>query len=91
MSDKEKIYGYYDKADQPIDQPTYNPAFDSPCLFCGEKITENDMRTHSMMLVGKMSRSYFYRTHATCHEKASDRQRFEIDDIVFENIKHNGD
>ncbi len=86
----EKIYGYYDRADQPIEQPTINPAFDAPCLFCDKPLTEDDMRTHSIMPIGS-SRSYFYRTHRTCHESASSQRNGEITDFVFDSVKHHGD
>jgi len=86
----EKLYGWYDRADQPVDQPTYNPAFPGMCLFCGTATTEEDVRTHSIMPMGA-KRSYFYRTHRTCHETASDEQRNHIDGIVFDSIAHHGD
>lgn len=86
----ERIYGWYDRADQPVDMPTFNPSFPGPCLFCGIPTTEEDVRTHSIMpLDGK--RSYFYRTHRTCDAAASEAQRVAIDDVVFEMIEHHGD
>lgn len=89
----EKIYGYYDRADQPVDQPTYNPAFDAPCLFCTKPITEEDIRTHSMMAMPDTApeRAYFYRTHRTCHEAAPQEQRNQIDRVVWDSIEHNKD
>jgi len=85
-----RIYGWYDSAQQPVDQPTFNPAFPGPCLFCGTDTTEEDVRTHSLMPIGS-SRSYFYRTHRTCHEAANDQQRNAIDEVVFDAIAHHGD
>lgn len=87
---KEKIYGWYDRPDQPIEQPTYNPNEHGPCLFCGKSVTDEDMRTHSLMAMeGK--RSYFYRTHRTCHEAADDPARTAIDRVVWASIDHHGD
>ena len=86
----ERIYGWYDRADQPIDQPTFNPSFSAPCLFCGEPISDLDVRTHSIMPLGS-NRSYFYRTHRTCHEVAPSAQRDAIDSVVLDSIKHNND
>jgi hypothetical protein len=87
-----KLYGWYDRADQPIDQPTYNPAFPGPCLFCGDNTSEEDV--HCLMyLEGPRAhkRSYFYRTHRTCHETATPAQSREIDGVIFDSIAHHGD
>jgi hypothetical protein len=91
MSDK--IYGWYDRADQPIDQPTYNPPFDAPCLYCGSALTDSDVRTHSMMAMPDTgpARSYFYRTHRTCDERSKARGQPSMDGVVWDAIKHNGD
>ncbi len=81
MSDN-LIFGWYDDAAQPADDPTHNPPFNVPCLFCGERISDADVRTHSMMRPGAR-RSYFYRTHRTC------AMRFDatvIDGIVWDMI-----
>lgn len=87
-----RLYGWYDRPDQPIEQPTYNPEHPGVCLFCGGTTSDQDVRTHSLMpLHREPPRSYFYRTHRTCHESASDEQRIAIDDIVFESIEHHGD
>jgi len=91
METLQKVYGYYDRADQPIDQPTINPALDGPCLFCGKPLTDEDMRTHSMMAMDGAQRSFFYRTHRTCHESADDKSRNAIDQVVWDSIAHNGD
>lgn len=86
----ERLYGWYERADQPITMPTFNPSFPGPCLFCGTDTTEEDVRTHSMLPVGS-SRSFFYRTHRTCHEAASAEQRNHIDGIIIDSIAHHGD
>ena len=87
---EERIYGWYERSDQPIDQPTYNPAFPGVCLFCGGLTSEEDVRTHSLMAVNAR-RSFFYRTHRTCHESANDEARNAIDGVVIDSIDHNGD
>lgn len=85
-----KIYGYYERPDQPIDQPTIDPDHYGPCLFCDLPLTDDDIRTHSLMPVGG-SRSFFYRTHRSCHEAADDTRRNQIDAVVIDSIDHNGD
>lgn len=88
-----KVYGYYDRPDQPMEQPTINPDVRGPCLFCGEPMTAENIRTHSMMAMPETGpeRSYFYRTHRTCHEAADNKQRVQIDDVVWDSIRHHGD
>jgi len=85
-----KLYGWYDRPDQPVDQPTYNPEFPGPCLFCGENTSEENVRTFSLLMEGS-NRAFFYRTHRTCHETASEKQRREIDRVIWDSIDHHGD
>lgn len=60
-----QFYGWFDDSDQQT--PSYEPPRDAPCLFCGQKISADDVRTHSITHVeGYARRSYFYRTHRTC-------------------------
>ena len=81
-----RIYGWFSGADQI--NPAYDPPHDAPCLFCGEAIFAGDVRTISLMWSDRNdSRSYFYRTHATCHERASDNERNQIDGIVLDMTK----
>jgi hypothetical protein len=81
-----KIYGWYDKADQPVDQPTYNPPFDSPCPYCSAPLTDDDVRTHSLMYPGA-SKAFFYRTHRTCDEIALPSSRERIDRSILDSIE----
>lgn len=86
------FYGWYEDDTQPNDQPTYNPPFDAPCLLCGNGMSLDDIRTISMMWAeGYARRSYFYRTHRTCHEAAADSLRKSLDDIVWGMVERNGD
>lgn len=87
MSDGNAFYGWYDDASQPVDKPTYDPPHDGPCLWCGLKLSPDNVRTYSIMMVeGYGKRSYFYRIHRSCAEKHGDK-----DDAVFEMIARNGD
>jgi hypothetical protein len=83
------IYGWFDDPEQ--DTPTYDPPRDAPCLFCGNPVHNDDVRTHSLMWDGPVyaKRSYFYRTHRTCAE--SDPTHTAMDGIVFRMIERNGD
>jgi hypothetical protein len=71
-------YGWYSRPDQPVDQPDFNPSFAADCPICEKPITRDDVRTHSVMLNGEQSksggegRSYFFRTHKSCHEKCDE-------------------
>ena len=94
--------GFYSSAEQPIDQPSYDPPHDAPCPYCGLPITPDDVRTISVMYVGNVrvndedeiggvgnfrARSYFYQTHRTCAALALDAERHALDDMVFETIE----
>lgn len=83
-----QFYGWYDDATQPADQPSYEPPRDTPCLFCGKRITPEDVRTHSLMRVSATyaKRAYFYRTHRTCDERND-----TMDGAIFDMIERNGD
>jgi hypothetical protein len=85
-----RIYGWYDDANQARDKPTYDPPHDAPCLFCGRAITANDVRTHSFIFVGQYAaRCYFYRTHRTCDEACGSATA--MDGLVMDMVKRNGD
>jgi hypothetical protein len=86
----QRIYGWYDQPDQPIEHPTFNPSFPGPCLFCGKDTSEDDVRTHSLMPMIS-ARSYFYRTHRTCSQSATTEQSRQIDGVVLDSIAHHGD
>lgn len=82
------IYGWFDDATQTT--PTYDPPHDAPCLFCGEPVNLDDVRTHSMMYTaGYARRSYFYRTHRSCDE--TDLTHTAMDDVVLNMIRRRGD
>jgi hypothetical protein len=85
-----QFYGWYDDKTQPVDKPTYDPPHNGPCLMCGNSITADDVRTHSLMRLGTYAtRSYFFRTHRTCSEKSGEHD--VIDGVVFRMIERNGD
>ncbi len=83
-----QFYGWFDDSDQQT--PSYEPPRDAPCLFCGQKISADDVRTHSITHVeGYARRSYFYRTHRTCAER--DQTGTAMDGFVIDMIARNGD
>ena len=90
MTKQNQFYGWYDDATQAATEPTYDPPHDGPCLFCGEKITEDDVRTHSLMMAGAVyaKRCYFYRTHRSCAVKY---EHAPMDGFVFDLVNRNGD
>lgn len=82
------FYGWFDDTDQV--SPSYEPPRDAPCLFCGNRIHADDVRTHSIMYRGEYgARSYFYRTHRTCAEQ--DSTGTAMDGLVIDMITRNGD
>lgn len=85
-----RIYGWYESPGQPANMPTVDATFPGVCIFCGGDTSTEDVRTHSLMPVGA-SRSYFYRTHRTCHERASQADRDAMDEAILDMIQRAGD
>lgn len=83
------FYGYFE--DPSSEKPDYDPPKDAPCPFCGKSITPDDVRTHSLMYGSQQyaKRSYFYRTHRSCDERAPTVTA--MDGFVFDMISRNGD
>jgi hypothetical protein len=81
----EPLYGWFDKADAP---PVYEPPLDTPCPYCGLPCTDDDVRTHSFVSLERRAgrRSYFYRTHQTCDDQASEGEQESIFNGVVEQI-----
>jgi hypothetical protein len=80
-----RIYGWF--SDPAQTTPVHEPPLDAPCLFCGEVVFDGDVRTISMMYADRRDgRSYFYRVHRTCHERATEEARQKIDGIVLDMI-----
>lgn len=80
-----KIYGWYDSPHQPSDRPTFNPPTDADCPYCHLPMTLDDIRTHSM-LMENAPQCFFFRTHRTCDEAATDEQRVSTDNKIWELI-----
>lgn len=73
---KELAVGWYSDARQKT--PAHDPGINVPCPHCGDTLTEEDVRTYSVMAhVGV--RSVFYRVHRTCDDKASEAEVRELD------------
>jgi hypothetical protein len=87
-----KIWGWFDDADQRV--PSYDPPHDAPCPYCLAPLTDDDVRTTCLMWQGPVyaKRSYFYRTHRTCHEAAKERgEPDKMDGRIFDAIEKAGD
>jgi len=83
-----QVYGWFD---DPWGDPSYDPPHNAACLFCGNPIASDDVRTHSLMYAGEVyaKRSYFYRTHRTCAE--TDPTHTAMDGLVLDMIARNKD
>ena len=58
MPDGNAFYGWFDDAEQT--KPSYEPPRNAPCLFCGSRISGDDVRTHNLFHRGEYAaRSYF--------------------------------
>lgn len=85
-----RIYGWYDGPDTPCDSPSYDPPLDSACPHCGVPLCAEDVRTHMFSAPG-LERGFFYRTHRSCDQRASDGERDGVFHSVIDRIQHNGD
>lgn len=82
------LYGWFDSAEQR--EPTYDPPHNAPCPYCGSPCSDDDVRTHSLMAAENAKRAFYYRTHITCDEAATDGEKQSIFDAVIERIEHDG-
>lgn len=78
-----ETYGWLDDA---VGEPAYDPPHDAPCLMCGIPLSADDVRTHSVMAASGAERCYFYRTHRTCDDAASEAQKQAIMGGVLDRI-----
>jgi hypothetical protein len=62
-----EYFGYYDEPTQ--SEPTYDPWNKAPCLICGNRMDDDDVRTISLIPAetDPQPRIWFYRVHRTCH------------------------
>lgn len=61
------MFGYFDVPEQTT--PSHDPGMGANCLLCNNVLSP-PVKTISLMLDGD-TRSYFYRTHADCYDRAS--------------------
>jgi hypothetical protein len=78
------LYGWF--TEPGAAQPDYDPPHDAPCPYCGERLTAHDVRTHSFMGLGSADRSYFYRTHSSCDDAASEAVKQATFGAVIERV-----
>lgn len=78
--DYKNALGYYDSPDQKQGEAPVNPSIDLPCPYCNFPMSEMNIRTHGFMNMKHRLRSYFYRTHKTCDEKATPEQQQHVFD-----------
>lgn len=84
-----RLWGWFDDGSQST--PSYDPPHDAPCPYCFAPISEDDVRTHGIMMAGRhyAKRSYFYRTHSTCDYLAVSSAG--MDGRIFDAIDKAGD
>jgi len=68
-------FGYFTDPTQRV--ASYDPDVQGDCAFCGKPITEENLRTISIMRDARGS--YFYRVHRSCHISSSEPQRLAVD------------
>lgn len=77
------VVGFYTRADQAPEDPTYDPPHDAACPICGDPITPETCRTVGVMWMseGGYARrlSLFFRLHRDCDETLDDWERATLD------------
>lgn len=82
----ERNVGWYDSPEQSSKEPTYDPPHDAPCPICEKPLTPFDIRTISVMAMGKRRRSYFYRAHRTCHSRLNSEEEAKLDERMVPEV-----
>lgn len=81
-----KIFGWYD--DPHATEPAREPGFDVQCPHCGERVgrhVDRPIKTVSLHRPGS-DRSYFYRVHKDCRERATADEICDIDSVVIDGV-----
>lgn len=77
-----KDYGYFEGSDP---EPAYDPGFLADCPFCNKRLT-GPVKTTSFGVPGS-TRSWFWRAHKDCYERASDQAVTEVDSFIIDFIE----
>lgn len=75
------IFGYFERADQR--EPSFDPGRSVLCPYCLMTLGDAPLRMISLMLPGD-NRSFFYRFHRACGERASDTEKVEIESALID-------
>lgn len=81
MSETRRYVGWFDSAEQ--ETPAHDPLFTAPCIVCQRPMSEDDVRTVSLMW-HRGSASLFYRMHRTCGESLTEREAALYDGCVLD-------
>ena len=79
----EDILGYFTEKTQTT--PAHDPGLSVNCPLCERPLSTSPRRTHCLMLATR-GRSYFYRTHRDCAERAPEALQCLEGEIVDEMI-----
>ena len=75
------IFGHFDA---PGDKaPAFDPGLGVPCPFCLQPVETGALKTISLMPLGG-SRSYFYRAHKNCYERASLEDATKLESSIID-------
>lgn len=78
---RKDVFGYFDGPEQRV--PAHDPGIETGiCALCGKPL-DRPVRTFNILPLGT-SRSYFYRVHKLCDEKATEADRDEIDSMLVD-------
>lgn len=77
---RSELFGFFDSPDQTT--PAFDPGLNVACPFCLRPL-ELPVKTISLILPGD-DRSFFYRSHKSCYETASEKAIGEIEGSLID-------
>lgn len=80
---RKDIFGYFDN---PLfsDVPSHDPGLETICPLCADKL-KRPVKTISLMREND-PKSYFYRTHKSCYENASEDEIMRVESSLIDNL-----
>jgi len=85
---KQNIFGYFDSPEQT--SPAFDPGYQVSCPFCDKPLGDRSgIVATSLMRQDRIdNRSYFYRSHRTCRDWATDDQKIDIESRIIDAPDH---
>ena len=76
------IFGYFDSAEQ--SEPAYDPGLETLCPCCLSPVGDGSGITTISLLAEEDVRSFFFRAHKGCWQRASDEEKSVIESSLID-------